>query len=234
MIVQQTIHVTETGRDIEAAAERLWARCSQQLGWPLTAPVPVEEILEFGCGLRLHFVNMATRLGRFDVLGGTWVATREVMVDQSLDPIEHPDMEGRYRFTLAHELGHWELHREGQPEDEALCRDDRPGRPPLEREADHFAGCLLMPRVLVEAAWRERYGSLRPWRFEGGPAPHRDPAVTPAKRAGGTIERRRRWPSDIEEVLDHKARDFAPMFLVSVQAMRIRLEELGLLQRGGV
>ncbi|MSP96591.1 MAG: hypothetical protein EXR29_05055, partial [Betaproteobacteria bacterium] len=33
-----------------------------------------------------------------------------IVIDESLDPEEHPAMEGRYRFTLAHEGGHWRLH----------------------------------------------------------------------------------------------------------------------------
>ena len=34
------------------------------------------------------------------------------MIDEGLDPEETPTMEGRYRFTLAHEGGgHWRLHR---------------------------------------------------------------------------------------------------------------------------
>ncbi|MBK8008612.1 MAG: ImmA/IrrE family metallo-endopeptidase [Rhizobiales bacterium] len=33
------------------------------------------------------------------------------MIDDSLDPEENPSMLGRYRFTLAHEIGHWRLHR---------------------------------------------------------------------------------------------------------------------------
>ena len=36
---------------------------------------------------------------------------RRIVIDESLDPEENPSMEGRYRFTLAHEVGHWRLHR---------------------------------------------------------------------------------------------------------------------------
>jgi len=34
------------------------------------------------------------------------------VIDESLDRVENPNKEGRYRFTLAHEGGgHWRLHR---------------------------------------------------------------------------------------------------------------------------
>lgn len=53
--------------------------------------------------------------------------------------------EGRRRFTIAHELGHWELHEQYS---QFLCNaeDMRDyGRSPLEVEANHFAAELLMP-----------------------------------------------------------------------------------------
>lgn len=71
----------------------------------------------------------------------------------------NPDQEsqGRVRFTLAHELGHFVLHRKKGEEDdgeeartEFLCSEvdmndwDSPLRK-MEAEADTFASCLLMP-----------------------------------------------------------------------------------------
>jgi Zn-dependent peptidase ImmA (M78 family) len=53
--------------------------------------------------------------------------------------------EGRRRFTIAHELGHWELHANYS---QFLCdaEDMRDyGRSPLEMEANCFAAELLMP-----------------------------------------------------------------------------------------
>lgn len=66
----------------------------------------------------------------------------------------------RKRFTLAHELGHYMLHKEllsvfidkkvsfGQ-----LNRDlnSQTGEDAMEREANYFASCLLMPRYLIES-----------------------------------------------------------------------------------
>src|SRR5256885_17256701 len=37
--------------------------------------------------------------------------TREIHVDESLDPEVNPEAEGRYYFSIGHEVGHWELHR---------------------------------------------------------------------------------------------------------------------------
>lgn len=57
---------------------------------------------------------------------------------------------GRIRFTLAHELGHYLLHRKGAARDGISCsvRDvarGQAGAKAIEREADEFAAWLLMP-----------------------------------------------------------------------------------------
>lgn len=60
--------------------------------------------------------------------------------------------EGRRRFTIAHELGHWELHAAYS---QLLCNaeDMRDyGRSPLEVEANCFAAELLMPNSHFRAA----------------------------------------------------------------------------------
>lgn len=60
--------------------------------------------------------------------------------------------EGRRRFTIAHELGHWELHEKYS---QFLCdaEDMRDyGRSALEVEANHFAAELLMPASHFRAA----------------------------------------------------------------------------------
>jgi Zn-dependent peptidase ImmA (M78 family) len=62
----------------------------------------------------------------------------------------------RQRFTVAHEIAHYVLHRHLIGDgitDNALYRDDRIGEP-RERQANRYAATLLMPRPLVEKAWR--------------------------------------------------------------------------------
>lgn len=60
---------------------------------------------------------------------------------------------GRERFSLSHELGHWEMHRgqsfrcrADEPDDNLLANRD------LERQADQFASHLLMPRPIFNPA----------------------------------------------------------------------------------
>jgi hypothetical protein len=68
--------------------------------------------------------------------------------------------EGRRRFTIAHELGHWELHAAYS---QMLCsaEDMRDyGRSPLEVEANCFAAELLMPYSHLAAACENHEPSM--------------------------------------------------------------------------
>ena len=64
---------------------------------------------------------------------------------------------GRRRFTIAHELGHWHLHRDGDDVHTRFCRpaDIGGGATELwntrrmEGEANRFAAALLMPAALI-------------------------------------------------------------------------------------
>jgi IrrE N-terminal-like domain len=136
-------------------------------GRSLVAPVPVEEVLETHLKLTLDFDNLHTRLGipmvggEPEVFGALWVNSREVFIDQSLDPTENPQREGRYRFTVSHEIGHWRLHRdqlasadhpdlfeESAKAGVVICRSSQ-AKERVEWQADYFASCLLMPRALI-------------------------------------------------------------------------------------
>ena len=68
---------------------------------------------------------------------------------------------GRRRFAIAHELGHWELHRKIAPlchcTDNDICRY---AKVDLEVEANAFAGALLMPTDLITSMCWEADPSL--------------------------------------------------------------------------
>ena len=157
--------------EIENATLCLLAEYGRKYGDVVAPPVPVEEILEAHLALTLDFDDLGRRIGVPDVLGATWIQDKLVLVDQSLDPTENPPKEGRYRFTLAHELGHWELHRHhfladaGQPslfgdkpKPSIVCRTSS-RKEPMEWQADCFAGYLLMPEDRVFRVWEQVYGS---------------------------------------------------------------------------
>lgn len=127
-----------------------------------TLPVPVEDIVDSCYGLLVRDVeDMTTAPVPGGLATGDWIsglllpARGEIWVNAE-DARRWPP---RRRFTISHELGHWELHRTGQQT--LFCRagyvdpadlpaaDSRPARPPTEEEADAFAAALLMPAPLV-------------------------------------------------------------------------------------
>jgi Zn-dependent peptidase ImmA (M78 family) len=64
----------------------------------------------------------------------------------------------RYRFTIAHELGHWICHAQQEVGEEqpTYCRSQdlaQDADRALEREANVFGAELLMPEVAVREAW---------------------------------------------------------------------------------
>ena len=75
---------------------------------------------------------------------------------QAIATIRHSGVRGRERFSICHELGHWELHRGTS----FRCRVDDPSfnletNATVEREADEFASNLLMPSRLFNPALNE-------------------------------------------------------------------------------
>jgi hypothetical protein len=74
---------------------------------------------------------------------------------RAIATIRHSPVRGRERFSIGHELAHWELHR-GKS---FRCGVDEPAlnlesNVALEREADEFASHLLMPRPLFNPVVR--------------------------------------------------------------------------------
>lgn len=232
--------------EIEKDAELLLEEHTETTGAPIKLPVPVEEITTYHLALRLGFANLHETLripmlrDQPDILGAIWVDTEAVLIDRSLDPKHNPSMAGRYRFSVAHEIGHWRLHRsyvakdanqaslfDGSPEPTVICRSSQ-AKEPMEWQADFFSSCLLMPRHRVHEEWGERLGRTRPL-FLSDLQPNRRAMM----RAQTKIcEQGRSEARAVDDALfEEVAKPIARHFGVSAPAMRIRLEKLGLLLR---
>lgn len=122
-----------------------------------------------------------------DILGAVFFDQARIVIDESLDPVENPAKEGRCRFTLAHEGGHWRLHRDlfaTNPAQTALfdqpavpsfiCRSSQ-AKEPVEWQADFHASCKLMPRKLVFAVWG-KFSPIASHAFSG----QSHPSITPS------------------------------------------------------
>lgn len=135
------------------------------------------------------------------------------------------------RFTAAHEIGHYLLHP--QVGDRTLHRElpmdgPRQSRPPLEREADYFAACLLMPRKAVVAEFNARFGTKHPLVLTDAVAFHlkADAHVLFSQPSGSLL-----FAEAVAKAQQFDWAHFpslARFFGVSARAMGIRLDELGL------
>ena len=76
------------------------------------------------------------------------VRTGTILIEARL--IEEDNI-GRYRFTLAHEIGHWIMHKDLINEGKAEAAfEDKVHSSAIERQADYFASALLMPAASVK------------------------------------------------------------------------------------
>lgn len=234
---------------IERDAAGLLAEYEQARGVKIERAVPIEDIVEKHLKLGIEFDDMHRLLNHPrsglgldpDILGAIFFEERRIVIDESLDPEENPNKEGRYRFTLAHEGGgHWRLHRRLFAKDPAqvslfnepappsvVCRSSQ-AKEPVEWQADFYASCLLMPRKLVMAAWDEMFPDCKP-RVIAPTVPVEHPFVE-VRRVECRIGDFDCSETD-DNVLEGIARPLAEQFIVSPIAMRIRLEKLGLLHR---
>ena len=215
---------------IERDAEALLAQYAHAKGVEIRAPIPIDDIVEKYLKLRVEFNDLRRLFGfpggrKPDIFGAIWLKSGEIVIDESLDPEEHPLKEERYRFTLAHEGGgHWRLHRPLVQETRrsiVVCRSSQANER-VELQANLYASCLLMPRKLVMEAWRDKFGNDHPYilrRKSFGLPYDMDPKLARVLRF---FEQ-----SDLYDF----AWPFAEKFRVSPTAMRIRLEKLGLIRR---
>lgn len=233
---------------IEKDAQALLADYARERGTPIEAPIPIDDIIEKHLKLGIEFDDTHQRFGvprsgagsDPDILGAIFFDQKRIVFDESLDPDANPARERRYRFTAAHEVGHWRLHRrlfEIDPAQSSLfdmdearnfvCRTSQ-AKERIERQADLYAACVLMPRDLVFAAWDEAFPDRRQRVLQSTrPIDHPFAEFPLLDRPRPEPE-----PSDIDDRdLEHFAKPFAETFLVSPIAMRIRLQNLGLLHR---
>ena len=232
--------------EIEKEAELLLAEYAETTDAPIKLPVPIDDITIYHLALRLDFADLHETLripmlrDQPDILGAIWVDTEAILIDRSLDPKNNPAMTGRYHFSVAHEVGHWRLHRsyvakdasqaslfDGSAEPTVICRSG-PAKEPIEWQADFFSSCLLMPRHRVYEEWQECLGRTRPLLLSD-----LQPNGRVMMRAQTKIyEQGRSETGAVDDALfEEVAKPIARRFGVSAPAMRIRLEQLGLLLR---
>jgi len=126
-------------------------------------PIEIDRILELHLDLNIDW-------GKFNnpnILAGLIPMEKTIVMNEDLKE-EFDKNKGRENFTKAHEIGHWILHidyssLEASPLPgfsrpyEKICRSDIQDWD--EKNADRFAGYLLMPKELIS----EKIGSINNW-----------------------------------------------------------------------
>ncbi|WP_197035577.1 ImmA/IrrE family metallo-endopeptidase [Paenibacillus sp. UNC451MF] len=130
-------------------------------------PVPIEEIIEFHFDLNISWEPIDHLDDQGMVMAAIFPTEKQIILNETQRNLFEEKL-GTYHFTLAHELGHWVLHslqspywlrlqcvKEKSPSAEVMrpfyCRSFA-HKPKVEVQADLFAGCLLMPRPILERA----------------------------------------------------------------------------------
>lgn len=167
-------------------------------------PVPIEEIIEIH--LELTIVPMKSLLEEHSIDA----FLSHDMTTLYIDEDHYIKQTNRSRFTLAHEAGHIALHRDFITENVKTLDEWKnkilgagTGRAYYETQANHFAGCLLMPREEILLAYNE----------------NEDKAKRAFQEIGMEIP-------DRDLLIPYVANDIARMFEVSNQAAEIRLKML--------
>lgn len=233
---------------IEKDAQALLGAYARARGVPIEAPIPIEDIIEKHLKIGIEFDDTHRLFGvprsgiglEPDILGAIFFDQKRIVIDESLDPDANPAKEGRYRYTAAHEVGHWQLHRtlfgkdpaqtsllDTNPAPSVVCRSSQ-AKERIEFQADLYASCLLLPRNLVFASWDEAFPDRKQRVLQ--PATPIDHPFIEITRFECRIPGVESKETD-DQALDSFAKPFAEKFLVSPIAMRIRLERLGLLHR---
>ena len=136
--------------DIEKQAEKFLSDYFAERSTPPLVPTPIESIAEHYLGYDIEISDEGIFANPL-VLGGIIFDQKKIIINAATEAHE-----GRYSFTLAHEVGHHVLHKaafEASESERMVCREDA-NKPLEERQADHFAGALLMPKSRVNEVFK--------------------------------------------------------------------------------
>lgn len=117
-----------------------------QENFVVAPPIKIDEIVR-NYGLSLAAVDFSSSPEWKDVAGYLNAQERKIYLNSA-------DSGARQAFTVAHELGHWLLHRDKLDDPDYAILYRKPlgekGTDTIEKEANVFAANLLVPRALLD------------------------------------------------------------------------------------
>ena len=130
---------------IKNIAEQEYAKVKDQIPVPVVAIAQSHDL--FVSEIEMSGAGMEGYSGVLTRLANGW----SILVNKQ-------DVPARKRFTIAHEIGHFLLHKNQPFADdfrlgETFYRPESTGEDVLEKEANHFAANLLMPEDRIRQQW---------------------------------------------------------------------------------
>jgi Zn-dependent peptidase ImmA (M78 family) len=188
--------------------------------------VPLDLIVEQHLKIHLEVFDNELLPKEFsgEVLGYIDLQTNSIGIHDSILP-ENSGNEGRYNFTLGHEVGHFVLHREEilasaaqfncfeQETTRYLAKIDSDNSS-KEWQADCFSSHLIMPEKLVIKQWKDFTGDYRPKTYNS---------------IAKEFKEQTRRQYDKEVLAEIFLKDMAKRLRVSSKALLIRLKKMGLI-----
>ena len=123
-------------------------------------PFPFEKILKDECNLKIE-INDTLKKINDNISGVLFFKKNEDGKESFFILINNSKNQNRIYFTIAQELGHYFLHKDelrekmivDDDETQKLFRIDGSLSGEKEREANHFAASLIMPKDKVQKTW---------------------------------------------------------------------------------
>lgn len=136
--------------DLEALADALLERYEQEIEPIFAPPVPIEPIADFLLELSIEWLDIPDTEDE-PILAYLSPDTKAIRLNERRLPYfeQYP---GAYAFTLAHEIGHYQLHLtqgDAAQDQVYLCRHRQTVKDRREWQAERFASYLLMPSSLL-------------------------------------------------------------------------------------
>ncbi|MEM7127124.1 MAG: adenylyltransferase/cytidyltransferase family protein [Chloroflexota bacterium] len=135
---------------IEKSADELLVEYTRVTGTPLALPIPVEDIAERVCALKLEHEIFCKKFKRLSAI--------VIPIQRRIIANKERSM-GRIRFSIAHELAHWLIDGTIKAETTGLLDElaNLRNLAPHEREdvVDQLAGAILMPRHILAQLHRQ-------------------------------------------------------------------------------
>ena len=139
--------------DLERLANSLLDQFEREIEPIVEPPVPVEHIADFLLDLNLEWLEIPDSEEE-PILAYLLPSAKTIRLNERRLAYfeQYP---GTYEYTLAHEIGHYQLHlldSEAPTDQTYLCRFKQTIKDRREWQAERFASCLLMPTSLFAPA----------------------------------------------------------------------------------